>query len=157
MPWCFIDQKRVGYIIDEQVPAITEEYPSEQRSKKTYGIKKVDTFTYYGEDIKNMRISVEHKGANAARIKFYDPNNDRYEVPIETSWSDSIKPSDGKLADNDLNVVVESDSLGRFVFEVYRKSTGARLISTREYAEAYAFSDRFIQLYTRLATENVYG
>lgn len=157
MPWCFIDQKRVGYAIDNDFFVINEVNEAQQRSKTTHQIKKVDTFTYYGEDIRTLRVAVELKGANAARVKLYDPYNERYEVPVETSWSDSIKPSDGKLADNDLDVRVESDSLGRFVFEVYRKSTGTRLISTRDYAEAYIFSDRFIQLYTRLASENVYG
>jgi hypothetical protein len=41
--------------------------------------------------------------------------------------------------------------------EVYRKSTGVRLISTREYAESYVFADRYQQLFFRLASENVFG
>ena len=44
-----------------------------------------------------------------------------------------------------------------FLKEVYRKSTGTRLISSREYAESYVFSDRYQQLFLRLATENVFG
>lgn len=156
-PWCFIDQKRVGYVIDKAIEPTVENIESE-RKRTTYDLKKVDSLTYYGEDMNRLKFSVELKGSKMARIKFTDANNpNRYEVPVETTWDNGMSESDGKLADNDLHVVVENDNLGRFVFEVFRKSTGARLISTREYAESYVFSDRFIQLFTRLATENVYG
>lgn len=91
------------------------------------------------------------------RIKISDANSERYEVPVKTSWNEPVTPADGSVEANDFHVNVEQDNLGRVIFEVYRKSTGARLISTREYAESYVFSDRYIQLYARLHNENVFG
>lgn len=76
---------------------------------------------------------------------------------MKTSWSNAVTAQEGTLANNDFDVRIESDASNRVVFEVYRKSTGSRLFSTREYAEAYVFSDRYIQFYARLPTENVYG
>ena len=78
-------------------------------------------------------------------------------MPVKTSWNNAVTPEEGKLADNDFDVRIQSDASNRVIFEVYRKSTNSRLFSTREYAESYVFSDRYIQFYARLPTENAYG
>lgn len=153
IPWCFINKNRVSYAVDGS-PTTTN---GVERSLKEYFIRKVDTLSFYGEDMARLKVSVEKKGAKMVRIKLEDAFNKRYEVPVATTWANQVEAADGKLADNDLEVNIENDSLGRFVIEVFRKSTGSRLISTREFAEAYVFSDRYQQLYLRLATENVFG
>jgi maltase-glucoamylase len=154
VPWCFISKSRVAYV-PQGTPVDKPVGP--QRSLREYTIRKADTMTFFNEDFNTVKVSVEHKGSKMIRIKFEDPFSTRYEVPVKTSWQQPVQAIDGNLADADLNVTVQTDSFGRFVLEVFRKSTGSRLISTREYAESYVFSDRYQHLYLRLATENVFG
>lgn len=153
-PWCFIDKNRVSYRLENEIKNATT---GPERSIKEFKATKSDLLSFYGEDIINLKISVEHKGASLLRIKIEDADKARYEVPVKTSWSNPVKSSDGSLESNDLDAKIESDNLGRLVIEVFRKSTGTRLFSTREYAESYVFSDRYIQFYSRFPTENVFG
>ena len=43
----------------------------------------MDSLSYYGEDINNIRVSVEKKGSGMLRIKFEDSQNSRYEGNIK--------------------------------------------------------------------------
>lgn len=154
VPWCFINKSRISYRLNSGVNNIDA---GSERSKKVYTASKADSLSMYGEDINNLKITTELKGANMLRIKIEDADKQRFEVPVKTAWSTPVTQQDGLLSSNDLDARIESDSQGRLVIEVFRKSTGARLFSTREYAESYVYSDRYIHLYARLASENVYG
>ncbi len=39
----------------------------------------MDSLSYYGEDMNEIRISVEKKGSGMMRIKMEDRQNERYE------------------------------------------------------------------------------
>lgn len=137
----------------------TKEAPIQARNriKSTYEIYKADSLTLYGNDVLNIRVEVEQKGSNMVRIKLTDANRQRYEVPVPTTWDEDPSDETSDVNKNDFDVRVENDQYGRFILEVYRKSTGRRLFSTREYAEGFFYSDKFIQMYARLASESVYG
>jgi hypothetical protein len=56
----------------------SETFDNERYSKK-YFLKKMDSLSYYGEDMNEIRISVEKKGSGMMRIKMEDRQNERYE------------------------------------------------------------------------------
>ncbi|CAF0715427.1 unnamed protein product [Brachionus calyciflorus] len=153
IPWCYIDKTRTSYTLQQSVNTVT----GTERLRKEYMAIKYDTLSLFGEDINRLKITTELKGSNMLRIKIDDNDRPRFEVPVKTTWSDPVTQEEGILSNNDLNPRIESDGFGRLVIEVYRKSTGVRLFSTREYAESLVYSDQYIHLYARLATENVYG
>lgn len=157
IPWCFVNKFRVGYKVNLTTTRINTLSPTRNRIIAKYDVYKADSLSYYGNDIKNLKIEVEKKGSKMVRIKIKDAINNRYEVPVPTTWQDDTPDEDSDVNKNDFDVHVENDSYGRFILEVFRKSTGTRLISTREYAEAFVYSDKFIQLVARLSSENVYG
>jgi len=154
IPWCYFGKNKASYSLDG-TPITTQVEP--ERLRKEYVVRKTDSASLYGEDVNRLKITVEHKGEKMVRVKIEDAEKKRFEVPVQTSWKNTVTNNEGKLQDNNLDVKIESDSLGRFVFEVYRKSTGVRLFSTREFAESFVFSDRYIHFFARLASENVFG
>lgn len=153
IPWCFIPKNRATYTISGS-PVTT---PGTQRESTVYIANKSGSHTMFGEDISQLKITVERKGMNLGRIKIENNQAARYEVPVSTTWANAVTAADGTLAENDLDIKILSDSSNRVVIEVFRKSTGFRLFSTREYAEALIFSNRYIAFSARLATENVFG
>lgn len=156
IPWCFINKQRIGYKV-RQGRSVVSKSLARNRITATYDLTKSDSLTLYGNHINDLKVVVEQKGEHMLRIQFKDSNKKRYEVPVETTWNVDIDPSESDVNKNDFDVYIENDKYGRFILEIYRKSTGTRLISTREYAEGFIYSDKFIQFYARVASESVYG
>ena len=79
-------------------------------------------------------------------FQIYDPNNQRYEVPVETPKVTK------KSSEQDYLVSFTHYPFG---FAVTRKSTGRVLFNST--AGAMIFEDQFLQLSTFLPSTNIYG
>ncbi|GAB6028306.1 hypothetical protein CHUAL_002480 [Chamberlinius hualienensis] len=110
--------------------------------------RKPGQISLYGGDIDNIRLSVEFWSENILRIKFDDPANQRYEVPITIYNKPSAKPSATDYS-------VSYTSTPEFGIYVTRKSTGAVVFDTR--VTGFIFSDQFLQTTTLVPSANVYG
>ncbi|GAB6019833.1 hypothetical protein CHUAL_001373 [Chamberlinius hualienensis] len=102
----------------------------------------------YGSDIDTIRLNVEYWSSRILRIKFDDPNNQRYEVPIPLSGQPSIPPSS-------TDYVVAYTTTPQFGIYVARKSTGTIVFDTR--VTGFIFADQFLQTTTLLPSSYVYG
>ena len=154
IPWCFFEKTRVGYVVSNSK---SEENQLRNRIISNYNLNKVDSLSLYGSQITNVKVQVELRGSNMVRIQFKDANRNRYEVPVETAWNIDPVGEENNVNKNDFDVRIENDKYGRFILEVFRKSTGSRLLSTREYAEAFILSDKYLQFNARLPTDSAYG
>ncbi|KAK7508003.1 hypothetical protein BaRGS_00000968 [Batillaria attramentaria] len=79
-------------------------------------------------------------------LKIFDPNNKRYEVPVNLTKNDFYR-------DRDYNVTLQNNPVGILVT---RKSNGAVLFDSRNMAPL-VFADQFLQMGTRLSSPNIYG
>ena len=82
------------------------------------------------------------------RIKIEDANNQRYEVPFTSPMKPKIESND----DGDFRLFYEKKP---FAFHVLRRSNQAVLFNTS--IGGLVFSDRFLQIATRLPSRQFYG
>ena len=156
IPWCFFNKQRIGYIVNN-TRSENSDNNFRNRIVSNYNLYKADSLSLYGNQITNVKVHVEQRGSNMVRIQFKDASKKRYEVPVETTWDIDPEGEENNVNKNDFDVYIENDKYGRFILEVFRKSTGTRLLSTREYAESFIMSDKYLQFNARLPTESVYG
>ncbi|XP_046862383.1 lysosomal alpha-glucosidase-like [Xenia sp. Carnegie-2017] len=100
----------------------------------------------YGADVENLRVNVDFETENRVHVKIYDPNEKRYEVPIET-------PKVAKKSSKQNYLI--SFTKYPFGFSVTRKSTGRVLFNST--AGAMIFEDQFLQISSFLPSTNIYG
>ncbi|KAJ7394088.1 hypothetical protein OS493_003764 [Desmophyllum pertusum] len=100
----------------------------------------------YGKDIENVAVDVRFEARNRLHFKVYDPNNKRYEVPIETPKVDTETTSP------DYTVSVTNFPFG---IAVKRKSTGTVLFNSS--VGGMIFEDQFIQMSSLLPSSVLYG
>jgi hypothetical protein len=74
--------------------------------------------TYMPNDILNLTVDLIYETQQRFRMRIYDPNNERYEVPLQ------VPVVEKKAAVTDYKVVVSSNP---FAILVTRQSTGATL------------------------------
>ncbi|XP_006814115.2 sucrase-isomaltase, intestinal-like [Saccoglossus kowalevskii] len=110
-------------------------------------LQKINTYTMFGGDIVDLILDVEFQTDDRVRVKIYDPNNARYEVPL-TIASPSV------MAANP-NYDIIFDAGPAFSFKIIRVSTGTVLFDTS--LGGFVFADQFIQISTKLPSFNLYG
>lgn len=110
---------------------------------------RVNTPSWYGADVTAIRVDVEFHTDSRLRVKIYDHNSNRYEVPMFPSI-----PSPPSQAPNPLYDITFSDSPS-FNFKVIRRSTGVVLFDTS--IGGLQFADQFLQFAARLPSFNVFG
>ncbi len=99
-------------------------------------------------EVQTLTLDAEFQSNYRLRIKIYDPNTQRYEVPLE------IQSPTGGSANPLYEVQFQNDP--HFTIRVIRRSTGTVLFESRP-EEEFVFADQFISLSWKPATENVYG
>ncbi|XP_060598146.1 sucrase-isomaltase, intestinal-like [Ruditapes philippinarum] len=107
--------------------------------------KKVDG--PFGSDLDTAVFNVEMRGDNMIRFTFDDPVFNRYKVPLEVNLPEE-KPKSAKY-----EIKITSNST--FAFQIIRKSTGRVLWDTG--VGGLVLSDQFLQISTKLPSEDVYG
>ncbi|XP_051482229.1 sucrase-isomaltase, intestinal [Apus apus] len=105
-----------------------------------------DNFT---KPISTLRLEVKYHLNNMLQFKIYDYQNARYEVPVPLNLPRSPASTEkGRLYDVSLQ-------LKPFGIQVRRRSTGAVIWDSA--LPTFTFSDMFIQISTRLASQYIYG
>ncbi|XP_033634862.1 maltase-glucoamylase, intestinal-like [Asterias rubens] len=105
------------------------------------------TPSLFGGDIERLLLDVEFHSEYRLRIKFYDPANSRFEVPLAIPRLSGTKPENTKY-----HVTFTQNP---FTLKVTRKDTGTVLWDTS--LGPLIFSDQFLQITTKLPSSNIYG
>ncbi|XP_054706577.1 LOW QUALITY PROTEIN: sucrase-isomaltase, intestinal-like [Uloborus diversus] len=110
----------------------------------------------YGDDIQVVYMRVEMQTKYRLRIKFYDPENIRYEVPspaIPVHPSPQI--SEANAREVFLYSVTYNTVSSPFSVKVRRSSSDAVIFDTS--VGALTIANQYLELTTKLASEKVYG
>ncbi|XP_027730072.1 lysosomal alpha-glucosidase-like isoform X2 [Vombatus ursinus] len=102
--------------------------------------------TYYPRDVLVLQLQVDLETDTRLHIKLTDPNNSRYEVPLEV-------PSATKKAENPLYSL--DFSRDPFGILVKRRGSGVVLLNTT--VAPLIFADQFLQISTLLPSAFLYG
>ncbi|XP_014672592.1 PREDICTED: lysosomal alpha-glucosidase-like [Priapulus caudatus] len=105
-----------------------------------------DVPSYHPDDVMELAMDVMLETKTRLHFKIYDPNEKRYEVPIET-------PRVAKAA-NVTDYIVTVRKMP-FSFKVTRRSTQTVLFDTG--VGNMIFADQFLQLSSRLPSHAIYG
>ncbi|NXD73316.1 MGA protein, partial [Eolophus roseicapillus] len=103
----------------------------------------------YTTPISTLRLEVKYHLNHMLQFKIYDYQNARYEVPVPLNLPSSPTSTDEERL---YEVSVQKKPFG---IQVRRKSTG-RIIWDSQ-LPTFTFSDMFIQISTRLASQYIYG
>ncbi|XP_075617740.1 sucrase-isomaltase, intestinal [Balearica regulorum gibbericeps] len=105
-----------------------------------------DNFT---APISTLRLEVKYHLNNMLQFKIYDYQNARYEVPVPLNLPSSPTSTDKERL---YEVSVQKKPFG---IQIRRKSTGTVIWDSQ--LPTFTFSDMFIQISTRLASQYIYG
>ncbi|NXA48925.1 SUIS protein, partial [Nothocercus julius] len=101
------------------------------------------------QPIGTLRLEVKYHDNNLLQFKIYDYQNKRYEVPVPLNLpSTPSSTAEGRLYD----VSIQRKPFG---IQIRRKSTGTVIWDSQ--LPTFTFSDMFIQISTRLASQYIYG
>ncbi|XP_063961375.1 lysosomal alpha-glucosidase-like isoform X2 [Lytechinus pictus] len=137
VPYCYYPLDYPGYI---NGPQTQTNYGLTANLKRT-------TQSYYPNDIMNLKMDVYFETDTRLRVKIYDPNQSRYEVPIET-------PPFTFLPSNPMYKVQLSS--GQTGFNVIRKANQEVIFNTT-IGPGFIYCDQFIQISSSLSSSFVYG
>ncbi|XP_065279866.1 sucrase-isomaltase, intestinal-like [Emys orbicularis] len=101
----------------------------------------------FGNDISPVAMDVEFQTKDRLRFKIYDPNSQRFEVPLKIE-----SPS---TAAADTSYDIEFINHPSFQFKIIRKSTGTVLWDTS--LGDLIFSKQYLQITTTVPSTSVYG
>jgi len=137
VPYCYYGNGNYGYEVTDKQETATG-FMLKLSLKGSGGA--------YGKNIKNLVADFKLETANRLRVKIYDADNKRYEVPVPT-------PDVTSKEQNPTYDVTYSNY--PFGFAVTRKSTNTVIFDTR--VGGFTFSDQFLQISSLLPSENIYG
>ncbi|NXP60093.1 MGA protein, partial [Chloropsis cyanopogon] len=103
----------------------------------------------YLEPISTLRLEVKYHLNNMLQFKIYDYQNRRYEVPVPLNLPSSPSSSS---QDRLYDVTLQTKPFG---IQIRRRSTGTVIWNSA--LPTFTFSDMFIQISTRLASQYIYG
>ncbi|RDD41927.1 Maltase-glucoamylase, intestinal [Trichoplax sp. H2] len=120
-----------------------------------FGIRAIlmrDAFmpVHYGNAPNMIYADFQFQTNERLRMKIYDPNNKRFEVPIPMP---TMSDTDNQASDPLYEVEVLTKPV--FTIIVKRKSTGTKIIDTT--LGPLVFEDQYLELSTRLPSTNLYG
>uniref|UniRef100_A0A3Q2V8W7 alpha-glucosidase n=1 Tax=Haplochromis burtoni TaxID=8153 RepID=A0A3Q2V8W7_HAPBU len=100
-------------------------------------------------DIDTLRVDIKYHSSDMLQFKIYDPNDDRYEVPVELSVPTTPETEESNRL---YRVAIVQYPFG---IQIIRNSTGTIIWDSS--VPGFTFSDMFIQVTTRLPSHYVYG
>ncbi|KAG8565064.1 hypothetical protein GDO81_012695 [Engystomops pustulosus] len=132
-------------------------YPTNYPSYKAVNVTRTETGycatlvrstkTFMPKDIMELQLEVFFETDSRLHFTIKDPNEKRYEVPIETPQRVKSQPSNVQY-----DVKINTEPFG---LTVTRKSSGEILLDTS--MAPLIFADQFIQMSTKLSSNYVYG
>ncbi|KAF1573330.1 UNVERIFIED_CONTAM: Maltase-glucoamylase, intestinal, partial [Eudyptes robustus] len=99
--------------------------------------------------ISTLRLEVKYHNNHMLQFKIYDYANERYEVPVPLNVP---KSPESTVKNRLYDVTVQNKPFG---IQVRRRSTGTVIWDSQ--LPTFTFSDMFIQISTRLASQYLYG
>ncbi|XP_050403277.1 maltase-glucoamylase [Patella vulgata] len=142
VPNCYINNDLYGY-------SLVSNTTSNNGKDMMFNLKWRNKSQMFTGDIHNITLSVQYINDNFIRFKIYDPNNQRYEVPVPVDLQRSSATSPKYQLEHG-----NSDTTG-FWFRIRRTSTNKILWDTS--IGGLTFADQFLQIVTRLPSNNIYG
>ncbi|KAI6059689.1 Maltase-glucoamylase, intestinal-like isoform X1 [Aix galericulata] len=143
VPYCYYGSDNSYSISDVQYTA------SGLVANLTYANTTAGAFERSTSPIGTLRLEVIYHSNDMLQFKIYDYANKRYEVPVPLNLpSTPTSTIEQRLYD----VTVQTKPFG---IQVRRRSTGTVLWDSQ--LPTFTFSDMFIQISTRLASQYVYG
>ncbi|KAK5868335.1 hypothetical protein PBY51_009361 [Eleginops maclovinus] len=143
VPWCFYPED-YGYIVTKA---------TETSSGMTVDINRNNKYRSNGlpgsPDINTLRVEIRYHKSDMLQFKIWDPNTERYEVPVPLAVPATPETDETKRL---YKVQLTNNPFG---IQVIRKSTGTKIWDSS--VPGFTFSDLFIQVSTRLSSEYVYG
>ncbi|XP_039865377.1 sucrase-isomaltase, intestinal-like [Simochromis diagramma] len=100
-------------------------------------------------DIDTLRVDIKYHSSDMLQFKIYDPNDDRYEVPVELSVPATPETEESNRL---YRVAIVHYPFG---IQIIRNSTGTIIWDSS--VPGFTFSDMFIQVTTKLPSQYVYG
>ncbi|XP_010160337.1 PREDICTED: maltase-glucoamylase, intestinal-like, partial [Eurypyga helias] len=115
----------------------------------TFGKKNLKAYEDSMLPIGTLRLEVKYHTNHMLQFKIYDYANKRYEVPVPLNLP---KSPESTVEDRLYDVVVQNKPFG---IQVRRRNTGTVIWDSQ--LPTFTFSDMFIQISTRLASQYLYG
>ncbi|XP_071846318.1 sucrase-isomaltase, intestinal-like isoform X2 [Apostichopus japonicus] len=131
VPWCY-------YPEDYKTYAITGQYSTAKGSRVTLSYQGGSGI--FSAPATSLTVDVEYQTEDRLRVKIYDTNNARFEVPFQI-------PSPSAKASNPKYSITFGDT-PNFYFKVTRNSNGEVLFDSS--LSGFTFEDQFIQIGTKL-------
>ncbi|KAF3698143.1 Maltase-glucoamylase, intestinal Maltase [Channa argus] len=143
VPKCFYP-KDYGYTV-----TVAQETDSGMRVNITQNPKYRSSGRPESRDIDTLRVEIRYHSGDMLQFKIWDPATDRYEVPVPLSLPVTPETDENKRL---YKVFITNKPFG---IQVVRKSTGTKIWDSS--VPGFTFSDMFLQVSTRLASEFIYG
>lgn len=142
VPACFINDTNHGYTFLNE---------SSGYHSKTIHLQWKNKSSVFGGDLRKIRLSIQELSENIVRLKFDDPSQNRYEVPVPINRNiKSHTPASQKYV-----IEYSNSSSSTFYIKVIRKDTKKTIFDTS--IGGFTFADQFLQLSTILPSSYVYG
>ncbi|XP_064651358.1 lysosomal alpha-glucosidase-like isoform X1 [Lineus longissimus] len=137
IPYCFYPaDNSTGYNMSQPQPTSFGYTTKLTRNKHSH----------WPDDVMTLQMDLMMETKTRDHFKIYDPQNKRYEVPIDTPKVTS------KVSSTDYKVDFQQVPAG---LTISRSSTGSKLFDTTKYQLTYA--DQFIEISSSLPTKYIYG
>lgn len=130
---------------DDYVNYVVESAFLESDTHIVFRLAKTERASGFDKDVKKVIVDVQGKTDDVVRVKIYDDNNERWEVPMPVLKFDTKKIESPKY-----NITVEKNDL-----IISRLSTGKVIFQTR--LTKLIFANQFIQLSVNVSSESLYG
>ncbi|XP_048120689.1 LOW QUALITY PROTEIN: sucrase-isomaltase, intestinal [Alosa alosa] len=142
VPWCYFPQD-YGYIASTVTEGLSGWTFDIERNIKYPSPRSVS------REINKLRVEISYLSGHSLRFKIYDPAMKRYEVPVPLDLPTTPETDPAKRL---YEVQVQQQPFG---IKVVRNSTGTIIWDSA--LPGFTFTDLFIQVSTRLASEYIYG
>ncbi|KYO38599.1 hypothetical protein Y1Q_0023325 [Alligator mississippiensis] len=140
-PWCY-------FPADDPYGYFATEKPQKTSKGWRVMLTKRDTMSLFGNDISPVAMDVEFQTNDRLRFKIYDPNSERFEVPLKIQSSSAVAAADTRY---DIEFINHSS----LQFKIIRKSSGTVLWDTS--LGDLIFSKQYLQISTTVPSTSVYG
>ncbi|PKK16894.1 maltase-glucoamylase, intestinal, partial [Columba livia] len=144
IPYCYYNGPDNGYSIADVMYA-----SSGVTANVTFTQKDLEESQKSTSPTSTLRLEVIYHSNHMLQFKIYDYANERYEVPVPIN----LPTAPESTVENRLYDVVVQDK--PFGIQVRRRNTGTVIWDSQ--LPTFTFSDMFIQISTRLASQYLYG
>ncbi|EDV19132.1 uncharacterized protein TRIADDRAFT_34135 [Trichoplax adhaerens] len=141
-PWCFFPHNYAAY----NASIVTTNF-----GIRAYLTRCKNNPVIIQNAVKQLIVDIQTQTSSRIRIRMYDPNQERYQVPIDLPNTDQTS-SPRALSSTLYNISVTAMP---FAISIKRKSTGKVIFDTS--IGGLVYENQFLEISTRLASQDFYG